>query len=187
MQIACGSGWSAAVTAGGSLYMWGQGDGGWLGIPPPLDMPVLGEGEAPFSMPPRDNIALKSVPVGVIYDEIDTGEEMQVRHSCSFDSSHNILVPVRVNKYLISPNYVVERIRCGGSHTIVFLGQKVGGDAVADESDSSLTTATRHTYSTYTNSNGDKKSDLKGNGVNADTPHNSNTSIGKKTPTKSLT
>lgn len=163
--------------------MWGQGDGGWLGIPPPADMPVLGEGDPPFAMPLRpDNIASKLVPEGVMYDEVDTGERMQVRHSCSFDSSHNILVPVRVNKYLISPNYAVERIRCGGSHTVVFLGKKIGGDAVADETDTTLTAVTRHSVSSNHN-HGDKKSDLHGNRevTSSDSQHNNiSTSSGKK-------
>ena len=51
-------------------------------------------------------------------------EHSHLKHSCSFDSKHNVLVPAPINQYFSSSEYVVERIRCGGSHTVVFLGRR---------------------------------------------------------------
>ena len=51
-------------------------------------------------------------------------QQLFLQHSCSFDSKHNILVPTKINQYFIQSQFAVERVRCGGSHTIVFLQDK---------------------------------------------------------------
>jgi hypothetical protein len=117
------------------MYVWGQGDGGWLGIPPPSEMPVLGEGDAPLHPITSISSEVSLLPLSASEcrkAELLKQDQLQIKHSCSFDSRHNILVPERINEYFISPHYVVERVRCGGSHTVVFLGQKAGGDSVVN-------------------------------------------------------
>ena len=129
VQVVCGSGWSTAVTATGSLYMWGQGDGGWLGMPPPNDLVVLNEGDPPIN-PISSSSSLGKGSRDIAQQK---GEQQHLTHSCSFDSQHNILVPVRINQYLRSPQYAVERVRCGGSHTVLFLAQRREEDRQTDD------------------------------------------------------
>ena len=96
VSIACGSGYSMAVSRLGNLYAWGYGDGGWLGLMPPASMPIVDP----------DN-----VEPGVILPPSHT-------HSHSFDSRHNVLSPQRVK--LLSQHFV-ESVRCGGGHTVFFV------------------------------------------------------------------
>jgi alpha-tubulin suppressor-like RCC1 family protein len=91
VQVTCGASWSNAVTKSGELYTWGYAEGGWTGIHPPKRMP--------FVEPDSGNMASAAV------------------HACSFDSKHNILVPMRVP---IAANRRVTRVRCGGGHSIIF-------------------------------------------------------------------
>lgn len=139
------------------MYVWGQGDGGWLGIPPPSDMPILGEGDAPLHPVSSVNSEVSLLPVSA--SECRKTEQLkhdhqQIRHSCSFDSRHNVLVPERINEHFISPHYVVERVRCGGSHTVVFLGHKIGGDSIVSGEDAVASSSSAVRDSDYRAGNG---------------------------------
>ena len=151
------------------MYVWGQGDGGWLGIPPPKDLVTLGEGDPPIipegtispstsssssssSSSSASSSSSSSSSLKVSTNALDSliendrspidkqqqqAEQSFLKHSCSFDSRHNVLAPVPINQYFLSSEYIVERMRCGGSHTVVFLGRKRedgSGSCLMDES-----------------------------------------------------
>ena len=116
--------------------MWGQGDGGWLGIPPPEGLPVLGEGEPPFIIYPYKSSEICLSPLSAAAskrdEQVQQGQEA-IRQSSSFDSRHNVLVPERLNRHFVSPHFIVDKVRCGGSHTVVFLSSKAGGDGLLND------------------------------------------------------
>ena len=118
------------------MYVWGQGDGGWLGIPPPEGLPVLGEGELPFIIFPHKNSEICLSPLSAAAskrdEQVQQGQEA-IKQSSSFDSRHNVLVPTRLNRHFVNPHYTVEKVRCGGSHTVVFLTSKAGGDGILND------------------------------------------------------
>jgi len=89
-----------AIERNGDLYAWGYGDNGWLGLQPPRDMPVVDS----------DNAALQP--------------KCDYVHTMGFDSRHNVLVPQRVK---CLANSIVEKVRCGGGHTIVFTSSRTEG------------------------------------------------------------
>lgn len=96
-SIACGATWSMAVTAEGGLYCCGYGDGGWLGVEPPLRM---------------DQVEL---------DNLSQQEAMMLSESrreirC-FDSRHSVLQPRMVESLR---RYFVRSVRGGAGHTVVF-------------------------------------------------------------------
>jgi alpha-tubulin suppressor-like RCC1 family protein len=95
VSICCGSLWSMAVSRAGTLYGWGYGDGGWLGMPCARNAPY-----AEADSPGARNINSKIVQ--------------------SFDSRLNVLLPQRVKAPMLSGAAVVERVRCGGAHTVIF-------------------------------------------------------------------
>ena len=124
------------MTADGGMYVWGQGDGGWLGLPPPFDLPILGEGDLPIlpvtssSSCTASGSSMKGA--GGKRDQVTQKQEI-ITQSCSFDSKHNVLVPVRINKYLVSSQYGVEKVRCGGSHSVIFLASKREEDCQTED------------------------------------------------------
>jgi hypothetical protein len=96
VRIACGLSWSMAVSRSGTLYGWGYGDGGWLGIGSSTKLPQV-EPEAPLNK---------------------QQEHAQVQ---SFDSRLNVLTPQRVKSL---SHHVVDNVVCGGGHTLVFASPK---------------------------------------------------------------
>jgi alpha-tubulin suppressor-like RCC1 family protein len=102
VDISCGSSWSTAVTAKGALYVWGNGDGGQLGIEPPKDLPFLNEDDTP----------LLSTLCSSIIESSDLSEEKKyVTQSCSFDSKFNVLVPIRIDERVHEANLAIEKVR----------------------------------------------------------------------------
>jgi hypothetical protein len=138
------------------LYVWGQGDGGWLGIPPPEGLPVLGEGEPPFiTLPKSSEICLSPLSAAASKrdEQVQQGQEA-IKQSSSFDSRHNVLEPERLNRHFVSPHYIVEKVRCGGSHTVVFLTSKIGGDSLSsDEEELTEDERCNRTAQNYTKNN----------------------------------
>ena len=95
-SITCGSGFSMAKDVAGYLYSWGYGDGGWMGLKPPPE---------------------ESMPV---FDCDDAADYPIIRghtHIRSFDSTHTVIMP---DKVALLKNKIVEKMRCGGAHTIIF-------------------------------------------------------------------
>ena len=157
------------MTADGGMYVWGQGDGGWLGIPPPSNLPILGEGDLPImtvtssssscTSSSAHSVSLNSQSgVGSKDGNFVLSKQENIIHSCSFDSRHNVLVPLRINRYLSSSQYVVERVRCGGSHCIIFLSLKEGGNCQTEEADDKE-------YSYQTNNNNNNNNNNRDNSV----------------------
>eukprot|EP00607_Mallomonas_marina_P006606 CAMPEP_0182434360 /NCGR_PEP_ID=MMETSP1167-20130531/69360_1 /TAXON_ID=2988 /ORGANISM="Mallomonas Sp, Strain CCMP3275" /LENGTH=520 /DNA_ID=CAMNT_0024624159 /DNA_START=404 /DNA_END=1966 /DNA_ORIENTATION=- len=99
-RVVCGATWSVAVSKSGDMFVWGYGDGGWLGLVPPKNM-------------------------SFVDPETECGPEaaanrLKTVHSRSFESRHNVLAPTRVK---LLAGYFVSDVRCGGAHCIVF-GQR---------------------------------------------------------------
>lgn len=107
-SIACGSSFSMAISGVGYLYAWGYGDGGWLGLAPPTTMPFIEP------------------------DTVDPGAILPYIHTRAFDSMHNVLIPQRV-KFL--SHSVVDAVRCGGAHTIIFAHARDSSEENLKESD----------------------------------------------------
>jgi alpha-tubulin suppressor-like RCC1 family protein len=101
VSVVCGVGWSMAITKSGALYSWGYGDGGWLGIAPPSRLPFVES------------------------DTVAEGSSVQFSQTQSFESRHNVITPQRVR--LLS-QYCVERVRCGGAHSVFFCGVRKDDD-----------------------------------------------------------
>lgn len=118
VQISCGSFWSVAISNAGCLYAWGYGDDGWLGIPRPASLPFF------------DNDG------GTVLGSIDA---VQVE---SFDSSLNVLVPMRVRAL---SNLFVERARCGAGHTIVFASPRSDSDSFSEDAEVVMKTGSQRT------------------------------------------
>jgi alpha-tubulin suppressor-like RCC1 family protein len=94
VRLACGASWSMAITKSGDLYGWGYNDGGWIGVQPKKRMPLVEPEPQHHPVAPSNR-----------------------GHCQSFDSAHNVLEPKRVK--LLS-NRLVEKVRCGSGHSIVF-------------------------------------------------------------------
>mmetsp|Transcript_22585 Transcript_22585/g.21799 ORF Transcript_22585/g.21799 Transcript_22585/m.21799 type:complete len:482 (-) Transcript_22585:334-1779(-) len=156
VEISCGSSWSTAITAKGALYVWGNGDGGQLGIEPPKNLPFLNEDDTPLlstlctsinsldvllsplkspfhSINNQNNqkidVPSKINPKNNLEAQIE--ENKYLTHSCSFDSRLNVLVPFRFNETVNEPDFIIEKVRCGGNHMIMFLREIVGGKGSA--------------------------------------------------------
>eukprot|EP01035_Chromulina_nebulosa_P020662 gene20662-26789_t len=115
VNIECGAWWSTAITRSGCLFVWGYGEGGWLGINKPSKLPYI------------DN------------DSVNEGQRIPYNQCSSFDSGFNILTPQRVRSL---GAYVVEKVRCGGGHTIVFCQSRL--DSTTDEDDVEVGTSNLH-------------------------------------------
>ena len=76
-KVFAGPMYSAAVSSSGHVYTWGSNDAGQAGIPTPAFLPI------------KDNLNNPGVLA-----KTSTARE---RHCCTFDSEHNILLPVRVD------------------------------------------------------------------------------------------
>jgi len=95
-SIACGSGFSMAKDAAGYLYSWGYGDGGWMGLKPPAEEDLT------------------------VFECDDAADYPIIRghtHIRSFDSTHTVILPAKVT---LLKNKIVDKMRCGGAHTIIF-------------------------------------------------------------------
>jgi len=107
--IACGSGYSMAKDANGYLYSWGYGDGGWMGLKPPAEEDMT------------------------VFECDDAADYPIIRghtHIRSFDSTHTVILPAKLT---LLKNKVVEKVRCGGAHTIIFASPRPS--AVFDNND----------------------------------------------------
>jgi hypothetical protein len=102
-SVACGAAWSMAITVDGSLFCWGYGDGGWLGMEPPLRLPQV---EADNLTPMQASL----LP--------DAQQEI-----CCFDSRHSVLRPRMVDPLR---QYAVRAVRGGAGHTIAFCEPRDG-------------------------------------------------------------
>ncbi|CAE7711698.1 Rcbtb2, partial [Symbiodinium microadriaticum] len=100
-DLTCGSSWSFALTTTGALYTWGYGDGGWLGICPPAELPYV-ESEQPPPPVPRGSDYKKSSYYYNVYTR-------------SFDSTLNVLRPTPV---AMAADRYVKWTRCGAGHAI---------------------------------------------------------------------
>jgi alpha-tubulin suppressor-like RCC1 family protein len=95
-SIACGSGYSMAKDAAGYLYSWGYGDGGWMGLKPPAEEDMA------------------------VFECDDAADYPIIRghtHIRSFDSTHTVILPAKVT---LLKNKIIDKMRCGGAHTIIF-------------------------------------------------------------------
>jgi len=90
-----------ATTSSGELFAWGYGDGGWLGIDDNGKLPFYEQSEQPSNF--NDGTSSKSSGI--------------LSRCCSFDSKLNILIPQLV---LSASKYFVEKVVCGGAHTVLF-------------------------------------------------------------------
>jgi hypothetical protein len=103
-SIACGATWSLFTTSEGVLYCCGYGDGGWLGVRPPVSMPQ------------------------VEVDNLSPLEASQLPESqsevCCFDSRHSVLRPRLVDSL---SGYAVRSVRAGAGHTIAICERRTGG------------------------------------------------------------
>jgi len=146
VSIECGASWSMAVTKSGILYGWGYGDGGWLGIPPQDRLPYIE------------------------VDNLSGSGSVEFPQTQAFDSKLNVLTPQRVKAF---SNKIVERVRCGGAHTIVFTSEKPESAKVSDDkrSDSPvpLSTPVRGYFGSISpNNSGKNDSDSKYNTTSDD-------------------
>lgn len=107
ISIECGASWCMAVSQSGNLYAWGYGDGGWLGLAVPPRLPLVES------------------------DNIGDSPLLDYHQTRSFDSRLNVLVPQRVR---CMAQHVVERVRCGGGHTIIFASPRTSATAISRES-----------------------------------------------------
>lgn len=87
VSVKCGASWSTATSRDGSLFTWGYGDGGWLGLKRPNA----------HSIPVYDS------------DRMDVGARISEQHPQirSFDSRHTVVRPQRV-KYLSECGYAAD-------------------------------------------------------------------------------
>jgi hypothetical protein len=99
-HISCGSSWSQVLTASGALFVWGYGDGGWLGQEPLDDIPYI-ESELPA---PTPTVGLSVFSSSGVY-------------SRSFDSNINLLRPLPVS-FFLHHRLRVRWLRSGGGHTV---------------------------------------------------------------------
>mmetsp|Transcript_19638 Transcript_19638/g.33350 ORF Transcript_19638/g.33350 Transcript_19638/m.33350 type:complete len:666 (-) Transcript_19638:1948-3945(-) len=95
-SVHCSSTWSMVVTALGQLFCFGYGDGGWLGIRPPANPPVV---EA-------DSLTGTQAT--------DMGDAFA--HIQCFDSRHSVLSPQRV---AFLSEWEVQRACGGAGHMVV--------------------------------------------------------------------
>lgn len=106
-SIHAGATFSTALDSLGQLYVWGSNDAEQLGIPIPKpdDLPYVHE----------DNNALRAVIDSTQLQESVTNPLLNSRplHVQTFDSRHNILLPLRVD--IICDTHVAQ-VGCGPNH-----------------------------------------------------------------------
>ena len=90
-KIEAGAAYSTAISTTGHLYTWGSNDAGQLGIPTPLDMPLV---DNYIETPPK----------------MTTARDLDVQ---TFDSKHNVLLPTRV---AATDKLYIEFVACGPNH-----------------------------------------------------------------------
>ena len=106
LAVECGANWSMAVVRGsssgnGSLYVWGYGDGGWLGVRPP---PI---GTGMRRLEPDNLPASQAASLG------------EPAHFYCFDSRHSALTPQKVRllgDWSVNP----KGVRAGSGHMVIF-------------------------------------------------------------------
>lgn len=94
-SINCGSTWSMAVTKSGTLFTWGYGGGGWLGLNPPIFIRCT-EKDRVLCLPPS-------------HDSV---------YSRCFDSNFDVLIPQQV---MLPPNLTVVSTSAGDGHMVVIV------------------------------------------------------------------
>ena len=99
-SIGCGATWSFAITQTGTLFTWGYGDGGWLGLKPPKYL-----------------------------ERVDTDNPLQVTNRLNnlsylrcFDSRMDVINPQPVEHLL---NRFVEYVSAGAGHMIIITSNLV--------------------------------------------------------------
>lgn len=119
-EISCGAWWSMAVSKAGALYAWGYGERGLLGIQKPaVPLPYLETDTTPASSTSQPR-----------------GENM---YTCqTFDSTFDVMRPQRVRSL---SRFVVDRVRCGGTQSVIFCTPRIDVDMAeyASESEESVT------------------------------------------------
>jgi len=103
-DIACGAWWSVAISRAGALFAWGYGEKGWLGIQKP---------SSPLPYIESDSTGSAS------QSKTDSSSLLSCQ---TFDSTFNIMRPQRVKSL---SRFVIDRIRCGGSHVIVSVTPRI--------------------------------------------------------------
>ena len=104
-ELCCGSSWTFVVSSTGDLFGWGYGDGGWIGIRPPDNLPYVESEQQPATTLSR---------------EISCDKDSYCQdYTRSFDSTLNVLRPTLVP---VAPDRYVKWVRCGGGHAIFCLG-----------------------------------------------------------------
>ena len=105
-KISCGGSWSCAITAEGTLYTWGDGEGYWLGHSRSGNLPTV--------------------------DPENTAHTLHFPKKLkTFDSDFVVTCPLKVRSL---SNYVVEDIRCGGSQFIVMTRKRKINDVTGGKS-----------------------------------------------------
>lgn len=120
VSVACGASWSLAITAEGTLYCCGYGDGGWLGVQPPSPLPQV---------------------------EVDNLTPLQAsqlpdhqREICCFDSRHSVLRPRLVDSLA---DYRVRSVRAGAGHTIAICDRRTGETSTGQQAAATGSATTR--------------------------------------------
>lgn len=117
--IACGGNHTAAVTANGKLFTFGQGDHGQLGHGPScLEFPT------PKEVTSLGNIHVKYVACGESHTAIITkhrnlytcGDGRHGKLGMEEESSSNLF---KLNKVTRFDGFTVQKVACGGCHTLV--------------------------------------------------------------------
>eukprot|EP01034_Spumella_vulgaris_P026890 gene26889-33539_t len=96
VAVECGASWSVAITQQGHVFAWGYGDGGWLGMRPPVHMVSL---DCDHISPAQAALATHHA------------------HATSFDSRHNVIVPQKIR--FLADEWRVDRVRAGGAHMVL--------------------------------------------------------------------
>lgn len=146
-SVQCGSCYSVATDSEGYLWSWGYGDGGWMGLKPPLEEEMsIFESDDALDYP------------------ILTGHT----HIRSFDSTHTCIVPQKVT---LLKNKMVQSVRAGGAHTIIFATPRPASvfssidEAELKEGGDILTSMLLHSSSDEESEGGNYKAEAKAKAV----------------------
>jgi alpha-tubulin suppressor-like RCC1 family protein len=119
VSVYAGRNYSAAICESGYVYVWGSNDCGQLGIPTPKDskdIPMIREGSRIPCLPRKlNNRRSSKLPQSVMTSRNRqvTSKRQAVRNVQTFDSEHNILLPM----HLDAVSHVHTRsLACGPTH-----------------------------------------------------------------------
>jgi alpha-tubulin suppressor-like RCC1 family protein len=104
---------SAAISSTGHVYCWGSNDAGQLGIPIPKDVPY----EVTTDTTTSDQTTTLQQPSSLPNNNSSQHTLGRLLHVKTFDSKHNILLPIRVKAV---DNYYIRSLATGPNHMFCF-------------------------------------------------------------------